>query len=763
MMPSVPLPAAPLPAGVQKQAGRLDIHSMFQEFNAQYFDKSLHGVYVEYSKKMTRCAGTCTFLGPHGGCRIALSEPLLSLRPPEDTVATLLHEAIHASLFLKFGVERDSSDGHGPRFLAEAERISKASGVQITVFHDFTDEVGAYLRHWWRCNGCGLRIKRAMNRAPAPLDNWWPEHAKRCRGKFEKTHEPPPPPKPPKHGVVAVAAAASPAEAPDVEENIFSFSDAKPLKKKPVRVHRIDEMMQSRVGAGTQAQASFAPSASKPPLKRKRMAKLGRFSCPACNQGGFLTEGAVSAHLDRCLAGVSLSQAEPGPETPKQSGDPPRSSRRAVQEDDVVVIVDDDDAAARASKPGPFPNASEFPTRRERPKPDSEDIADVQCVKGRHDAAARKSEIAPSPPRSTALDTREKDVMSVGGARASLPWEMSYGQDSDSPCILDVALGIGEYAGILDAFSGLSQLVHRKEGVGETGSDSLPKIPPLPCDVEKPDHMQLMRQLKSRIGLWEPNNDIFEAPFAASAARHGLTPREFMANLVRDGTENRDGLVLSERGKQLFIQGGVEEAQHARNRSVIGSLSKNGGTTGSELKRPRRELDSPVAVDVPSHPSARGSKLTKATQGGSPRSSLTGVSGSIRNGSKKKSQGGIDSFFKSKASVPPVRARAVRDAAEPTPPIVAPAPIVVEDKCKDTMKCPICDAIVTNDVLSTHLEACVGVEDSDSDTGNDNTKDTGAVLDTMDCPICSERVPRLELERHTQTCMASFGLDAAFD
>lgn len=69
----------------------------------------------------------------------------------------------------------------------------KFSGTNITVYHDFHDEVRLYKQHWWKCNGpCqnwkpfyGM-VKRAMNRAPAPTDRWWGEHSRTCGGQFIK-------------------------------------------------------------------------------------------------------------------------------------------------------------------------------------------------------------------------------------------------------------------------------------------------------------------------------------------------------------------------------------------------------------------------------------------------------------------------------------------------------------------------------------------------------------------------------------------------
>ncbi len=76
----------------------VSIVDLFRRFNKQYFWGSLHGVFVEFSTRMTSCAGTCTFRGKLGGCRIALSEPLLKFRPRSDLLSTLLHEMIHAYL-----------------------------------------------------------------------------------------------------------------------------------------------------------------------------------------------------------------------------------------------------------------------------------------------------------------------------------------------------------------------------------------------------------------------------------------------------------------------------------------------------------------------------------------------------------------------------------------------------------------------------------------------------------------------------------------
>ncbi len=87
---------------------------------------------------------------------------------------------------------RDGVDGHGPKFLSHAARINMAERgrVNITPYHSFIDEVELYRVHHWQCNKCSRLIKRAMNRAPAPRDPWWPRHQMACGGEFVKVKEP---------------------------------------------------------------------------------------------------------------------------------------------------------------------------------------------------------------------------------------------------------------------------------------------------------------------------------------------------------------------------------------------------------------------------------------------------------------------------------------------------------------------------------------------------------------------------------------------
>ncbi|KAI4798269.1 hypothetical protein KUCAC02_022162 [Chaenocephalus aceratus] len=116
-----------------------DVRAMFLEFNDTFFWGKLSGVEVKWSPRMTLCAGVCSYEGRGGLCSIRLSAPLLKLRPRKDLVQTLLHEMIHALLFVTQN-NRDR-DGHGPEFCKHMNRINDATGTQISVYHSFHGEV----------------------------------------------------------------------------------------------------------------------------------------------------------------------------------------------------------------------------------------------------------------------------------------------------------------------------------------------------------------------------------------------------------------------------------------------------------------------------------------------------------------------------------------------------------------------------------------------------------------------------------------------
>ncbi|KAI9365568.1 SprT-like family-domain-containing protein [Pilaira anomala] len=123
-----------------------DVHQLFSYFNHTYFNNQLKNVKVKWSSsQMIKRAGSCKsrYVGSRHYCTITLSKPLLKLRPKKDMIETLLHEMIHAVLF----ITTKRITGHGPRFLSEAKRISEVTGFKIKVFHNFHKEVDFYLTH----------------------------------------------------------------------------------------------------------------------------------------------------------------------------------------------------------------------------------------------------------------------------------------------------------------------------------------------------------------------------------------------------------------------------------------------------------------------------------------------------------------------------------------------------------------------------------------------------------------------------------------
>ncbi|KAF9942009.1 hypothetical protein BGZ67_003295 [Mortierella alpina] len=177
-----------------------DLHGLFLAFNDQYFESKLSACEVRWSPRMTRCAGLCLYQSRAQYCSIRLSEPLLKFRPESDYIDTLLHEMIHAYLFVTKAIQ--DHDGHGPDFQYHMNRINAAAQTTISIYHTFHDEVAHYQTHVWKCNGpCQHRppyfglVKRSMNRPPQPADRWFAEHQSTCGGTYTKISEPEPTPK----------------------------------------------------------------------------------------------------------------------------------------------------------------------------------------------------------------------------------------------------------------------------------------------------------------------------------------------------------------------------------------------------------------------------------------------------------------------------------------------------------------------------------------------------------------------------------------
>ena len=113
----------------------LDYNSVFELFalfSDQYFYGSLGCVKLEWSNRMTLSAGLCMYKGGND-VTIRLSRKLLQYRPFSDHINTLLHEMIHAYLFLTKNI-RDH-DGHGEDFQLHMCRINEMAGTKVTVYH----------------------------------------------------------------------------------------------------------------------------------------------------------------------------------------------------------------------------------------------------------------------------------------------------------------------------------------------------------------------------------------------------------------------------------------------------------------------------------------------------------------------------------------------------------------------------------------------------------------------------------------------------
>lgn len=120
-----------------------DIYKLFQQFDERFFDGfiSTKAVLLKW-ENLGRDAGRFSW-ETNGIPRISLSSELMTLRPRRDLVETLLHEMIHAYIHLKR--IRDTG-AHGPIFKQHMNRINSAAGTNITVCHQFHEEVQYVLK-----------------------------------------------------------------------------------------------------------------------------------------------------------------------------------------------------------------------------------------------------------------------------------------------------------------------------------------------------------------------------------------------------------------------------------------------------------------------------------------------------------------------------------------------------------------------------------------------------------------------------------------
>ncbi|EDR24182.1 hypothetical protein, conserved [Entamoeba dispar SAW760] len=170
----------------------IDIQDVFQNINKMIFRGHITNTVIEWSKRMTLCAGIC--YGKNSGCIIRLSEGILKYRSIQDVVTTIVHESIHAFLFR---TKTRDDDSHGVRFHQWMTVINEKTPLHVTVYHTFYEECKNLHKHIWRCTGpCRNKppfygyVKRSMNRAPGPTDRWYEQHKKNCDGHFVKIDGP---------------------------------------------------------------------------------------------------------------------------------------------------------------------------------------------------------------------------------------------------------------------------------------------------------------------------------------------------------------------------------------------------------------------------------------------------------------------------------------------------------------------------------------------------------------------------------------------
>ncbi|OEL33355.1 hypothetical protein BAE44_0005623 [Dichanthelium oligosanthes] len=189
-----------------------DVRDLFLHYDRLYFQGALAeaGFAVKWGYLLSSSSfGSCTFSKPPN--TITLSEPVLRYLSCADRKNALLHEMIHAIIYIKH--HRKNSSQHGPLFRAWMDAINSCSiqdhqrpdgGYNITTRHDFSPEEPRNFKGiLWECESCGDTLLRATNQGPpsnaccienvdigASCGNMlchWHNHKNDCSGTYEKT------------------------------------------------------------------------------------------------------------------------------------------------------------------------------------------------------------------------------------------------------------------------------------------------------------------------------------------------------------------------------------------------------------------------------------------------------------------------------------------------------------------------------------------------------------------------------------------------
>lgn len=188
-----------------------DLRGLFDHYDSLYFQGALAaaGFAVVWGSPLGSSSfGSCTFSKPHN--TITLSEPILKYLSCTYRKNALLHEMIHAVIYVKHN-RKDRQ--HGPLFRAWMDAINSCSvedyqrpdgGYNITTRHDFSpEEPRSFKGVLWKCESCGDTIPRAINMGPpsdaccienvgadASCGNMlchWHNHKNDCCGPYKKT------------------------------------------------------------------------------------------------------------------------------------------------------------------------------------------------------------------------------------------------------------------------------------------------------------------------------------------------------------------------------------------------------------------------------------------------------------------------------------------------------------------------------------------------------------------------------------------------
>lgn len=167
-----------------------NINQLFQKYNRIFFDNKLEFCIVKWSEdykshiNMLENAGYCQQKRDNI-CYIYLSKPILQYRPTKDIIETLLHEMIHAFLFI-FDIHSHDRSDHGKRYIAIMNAINYClKGVKIEIYHYCNDECEHIKLTIFQCNGhCQKIIERPKNKPPGKHEKWWNKHKRNCNGKF---------------------------------------------------------------------------------------------------------------------------------------------------------------------------------------------------------------------------------------------------------------------------------------------------------------------------------------------------------------------------------------------------------------------------------------------------------------------------------------------------------------------------------------------------------------------------------------------------